>query len=318
MIRHRAPERGARKPSWRRAVGLGALTAFTATIVGTIPAQALPSDTLDPIGLGSGLGSVSSNIALGLDSAFGMISPNGIGSLLDSSFSLASLDPVSGAVMGTDVTSAMTGAYAMTTDLSSSSILALDTADLSRRSLEQAEAARQEKLASTANGDAQQEVGPDGCPASAPANTLRAGSASLGVAELCANSVAQAPTPEAAVAIKYQLNHLGQPYSQPNRMKDNWYDCSSLAMRSYSSAGLGVLVGGWAPNTAAIRASKWAERISLEQTLPGDLVYPSPGHVATKLSDGYIVHTNRPGDVSHVTAMYKSIFYAVRVHPELV
>ena len=140
----------------------------------------------------------------------------------------------------------------------------------------------------------------------------------MGIAELCANSVAQAPTGEAARAIKFQLNNLGLPYSQPNRMQTGYYDCSSLAMRSYAAAGLQVLVGGWAPNTAAIRASKWAERISMGDTRPGDLVYPTPGHVATKLSDGYVVHTSRPGDVSHVRAMYTELFYAVRVHPELV
>lgn len=298
-----------------------ATIALAAVTFGATPAlAAVPTDMTDPSSFGSGsMGVGTSNLSLNLDAAFGMVSSTGIGSLLDSSFTMADLDPVSGALMGPDVTSAMTGDYALTADLSSSSLMALDSADLARQSLEQAEAARREKEAKEKEaGSGEHDITADGCPTSAPSNTLRGGSATIGIADLCAHSVAQAPTAEAAVAIKFQLNNLGVPYSQPNRMKDGYFDCSSLAMRSYASSGLGVLVSGWAPNTAAIRASKWAERISLEQTVPGDLVYPTPGHVVTKLADGFMVHTSRPGDVSHVQKMYSSIFYAVRVHPELV
>lgn len=315
--------RSARPPRVRGAVRTALTAALVAATLTATPAfAALPADMVDPSST-MGMGSATSNVALNLDSAVGMVSPNGIGSLLDSSFTMADLDPVSGALMGSDVTSAVSGDYALTADLADSSLLAVDSAELARNSLAQAERARKDKAADDAAAEedaasGQHDVGPDGCPTSAPANTLRAGSAAIGIAELCANSVAQAPNAQAARAIKYQLNHLGLPYSQPNRMKEGYYDCSSLAMRSYAAADLGVLVGGWAPNTAAIRDSRWAERITLDQTLPGDLVYPHPGHVVTKLSDGFMVHTNRPGDVSHITKLYTSIFYAVRVHPEKV
>lgn len=443
------------------------MTAAVATLVLVAPSAAhatARTDLTDPSSFGGGLGSAMSNLAVGADSAFGLVSPQSVGSLLDSSFSLAELDPVSGALMGGDVTTAMTGDYAMTADLANSSLMALDTADLARRSLEQAEAARRAQQGSrsqlapgaapapydtlipaavaqycpaltapllaaqieaesnfnaaatssagaagpaqfmpgtwaqegidgdgdgradirnpadavasaasydckllaavsdvagdptanmlaaynaglgnvrkyngippfaetqnyvakilrraeemsTAGAAGQGSVGPDGCPASAPANTLREGSTGIGIATLCANSVAQAPTPEAARAIKYQLNNLGVAYSQPNRMKDGYYDCSSLAMRSYTAGGLNLLENGWAPNTTAIRSSRWAERITLAQALPGDLVFPKPGHVSTALSDGYMVHTNRPGDVSHVKRLYDEAFYVVRVDP---
>lgn len=316
-------------PPSRRRKALRALSAVLGAVAvalapaSTAVAAQLPTSGTDPsaFGLSGGLGSVGSNVAVNLDAAFGMISPTSIGSLLDSSFSLADLDPVTGALLGTDVTTAATADYAISADLSNSALMAVDQADLARRSLEQAEAARRAQAAQRAQaaaGGGQTEVGPDGCPSSVPANTMREGAANIGVAELCANSVAQAPTPQAAMAIKYQLSNLGKPYSQPKRMTSGHYDCSSLAMRSYASSGLEILVGGWAPNTTAIRSSRWAERIDPSSAKPGDLVFPFPGHVATKLSDGYMVHTNRPGDVSHVKKLYRSIYYAVRVNPDKV
>lgn len=298
---------------WRRAVTTLLTTALT--LIGAGPALAnTPTSFTDPssFGLATGTGTTTSTIAVSLDAAFGRISPLGVGSLLDSGFGLSDLNPVTGALTSGDITRITTGDYALATDLAGSSLLAINQADLARSSLAQADAARR------AQTTTQGQVGPDGCPTTAPANTLRAGSANLGVAELCANSVAQAPTPEAAMAIKYQLNHLGLPYSQPKRMTDGHYDCSSLAMRSYASTGLDILVGGWAPNTAAIRASRWAEKIPTSAARPGDLIYPFPGHVATKLSDGYMVHTNRPGDVSHVKKAYTNPYYVVRVNPDKV
>jgi len=105
---------------------------------------------------------------------------------------------------------------------------------------------RASELATEADG--QNSVGPDGCPTSAPSNTMRSGSSSIGIARLCADSVRAAATPQAARAVKYALNHLGLPYSQERRMQSGWYDCSSLVMRSYDSAGVDVLVGGWGPD----------------------------------------------------------------------
>jgi cell wall-associated NlpC family hydrolase len=290
------------------------MRALALAVVATLaagPAAEATTDWPDPLP-GAGLGSVTSDVTVST-ATLGLVTSTDVASLVDSSWSLAQIDPVTGALLGPDVTTAVTADYAMTADLAQSSLMALDTADLARRSLEQAEAARR---AHQGRGDAQGEVGPDGCPTTAPPNTLRAGSANIGIAQLCANSVAQAPTPQAALAIKYQLNHLGVPYSQPNRMQEGYFDCSSLAMRSYQAAGVDVLVGGWAPNTAAIRTSRWAERITQSQVRPGDLVFPFAGHVATALSDGFMVHTNRPGDVSHVKAMYTDLYWAVRVHPE--
>lgn len=436
-------------PIRHRALMTATLTAALALGASTT-ASASPLDpTAFTIGLNPGAASATGTATMGL------LTSTGVGSLLDSTFSLADIDPISGALTGGDIATAVNIDHAIAADLIDANVMALDAANLALASLQQAEAARQKKAASTtlpndvpepyrslipaavathcpqitpallaaqikaesnftanatspvgARGPAQfmpgtwqahgidgdgdgkatitnpadavasaaaydctlrkavndtrglkgstdelmlasynagfgnvkkyggvppfaetrtyitrileqaaaygaaqdagsSGVGPDGCPTSAPANTLREGAAGVGIYELCANSVDQAPNAYAAAAIKYQLAHLGSPYSQPNRMKTGNYDCSSLAMRSYHAAGLKKL-SGWAPNTAAIRASSWAQRISYSAAKPGDLIFPHDGHVATMLSNGYMVHTNRPGDVSHVKKKYTS------------
>lgn len=157
-------------------------------------------------------------------------------------------------------------------------------------------------------------AGPDGCPTSAPSGTLREGAQSVGVATLCAESVAQARTPYAARAIKFALRNLGATYSQPRRMDADKFDCSSYLTRAYDSGGLN-LVKGWAPTTYTILAAPWAVKIPFSSRKPGDMVFPSTGHVSMSLARGYKVHTNRTGDVSHVKKDYTSAYATVRVDP---
>jgi len=161
----------------------------------------------------------------------------------------------------------------------------------------------------------QSAVGPDGCPTSVPGNTLRDGSASVGAQKLCADSVAQARTPAAALAIKWALNHLGIPYSQQYRMTGKYYDCSSFVSAAYKQgAGLDIY-SSWAPTTYAIHDAKWAVTESFSAVRPGDLVEPEPGHVTMALADGYKVHTNMDGDVSKVEKQYTSAWWSAWVDP---
>jgi len=155
----------------------------------------------------------------------------------------------------------------------------------------------------------QQAIGPDGCPTTAPANTMRGGSDRIGIARLCADSVAQARTPEAAIAIKYALSHLGVPYSQPRRNEKDWDDCSSFVSAAYAAA-----VGKWwtgnnHPWTGSIRQEPQMRVITLAQAKPGDYVMNVPGHVSMQLAHGFKVHTSTPGDVSHVTTAYTSAYW---------
>lgn len=149
-----------------------------------------------------------------------------------------------------------------------------------------------------------------GCPTSAPANTLRRGAESVGIAEICARAVASARNPAAAGAIKYMLNHVGLPYSQPKRNQAGYYDCSSMVTRAYTAAGVNLAPSGQnAPTTASMRGARWAVKIPTSELRPGDLFQPASGHVVMVLADGWMVHTNRTGDVSHVTKMYGGAGY---------
>lgn len=159
--------------------------------------------------------------------------------------------------------------------------------------------------------DAVSGVGPEGCPTSAPANTLRKAAASMSIATICANAVAGARSPEAAAAIKYALSHVGLPYSQPKRNQDGYYDCSSFVSRAYQSAGVNIAPPGRnAPTTKTFAAASWAPRLSADELKPGDWFEPHNGHIVMVLADGLMVHTNRTGDVSHVTSLYTSAPYA--------
>lgn len=157
----------------------------------------------------------------------------------------------------------------------------------------------------------------DGCPTTAPDNTLRNGAADIGIAQLCADSVAGAPTPQAALAIKWALNHLDIPYSQPLRNSAGYADCSSFLSRAYTAGGVPLIHPGVnAPTTKIFAAANWAGHIAYAQAQPGDLVEPEPGHVVMVLAHGFIVHTSTDGDVSHVRSAYFSDPYlTLRIDP---
>lgn len=164
----------------------------------------------------------------------------------------------------------------------------------------------------------QVEVGLDGCPKDSPANTLRDGSSSIGAAELCRRSVAQAKTPQAALAIKWAFSKLGAPYACKGigRMAPWRFDCSSLVSRAYfESSGIPVASANYAPSTRnmmpwdGVALDPHYELIeTTDKIAPGDLLLyrsctSSPcsyQHVVMALSDGYILHTNSCGDVAHV------------------
>ena len=167
------------------------------------------------------------------------------------------------------------------------------------------------------DGASQSAVGPDGCPTIAPSNTLRGGSLSVGLSKVCADSVAGARTPEAALAIKWALANLGQTYSQPKRMVPGYSDCSSFVSRAYDAGGAKIL-GSWSPTTFTLLAAKYAPHIQLSAAKPGDLVFPSTGHVAMLLADGFMVDTNQTGDVSKVSRAYTSAFATVWINPALI
>lgn len=245
--------------------------------------------------------------------------------LFNTGYSLSSFDIGSGNIMGDSVLSDMSSDYSMISLLTDQNVMAVDNARMARQAAEEAEKRKKEeetKKAAALNGN-QTEVGPDGCPTNAPANTLRSGADKVGISDICARSVAGARTAEAALAIKYTLTHLGYAYSQPRRNSDAAFDCSSYVSRAYQAAGLNTAPPGQnAPIVTGIIAARWTVKINFNDRMPGDLVAydwdgaaPHGDHVVMALVDNWMVHTNKTGDVSHVTKIISSAYWTGYVDP---
>jgi hypothetical protein len=162
------------------------------------------------------------------------------------------------------------------------------------------------------------ELAADGCPMSSPPGTLSPTAEIIGIYQLCLDSVLSAPSREAAGAIKYALAQLGAPYTKVARMQDGMFDCSSLVMRSYEASGaLTVSRGGrgWAPTTWVIRQAPWAVTVSALDARPGDLLFPSPGHVSMLLAHGQMVHTSTLSKPARVQDAYRTTHVIKRILP---
>jgi cell wall-associated NlpC family hydrolase len=181
-------------------------------------------------------------------------------------------------------------------------------------------------------------IGPDGCPTEVPSNGLRQGAATVGVGALCAQSILEAPTPEAALAIKYAFRAIGAPYACEGigRWEPFKYDCSSLITRAYSEgAGLATTLPGWIPSTRDLipwdgkQLAPWAIEVLPADARPGDIVLYETGAGATRhavilLAGGFMLHTGTCGDVANVAKFWgfqdgKGYKYLIsrRVDPQL-
>jgi cell wall-associated NlpC family hydrolase len=165
----------------------------------------------------------------------------------------------------------------------------------------------------------------DGCPKQTIDSTLRDGSASIGVERLCHEAVADAATPQAALAIGWAFRHLGAQYAcgGAGRMLPYRADCSSFVSRAYhEGAGLGTASLYDAPSTRDMVPWGGASLdphyafVAPADLKPGDLVLydtcPQPGcpyrHVVMYLGTAgghpWMVHTSSCGDVAHVSAFW--------------
>ncbi len=123
----------------------------------------------------------------------------------------------------------------------------------------------------------------------------------------------------AVKAFKRAYAVLGATYSQWYRMKKGYYDCSSLAWRSYHAAGYNLCdSSNWAP-TAAMEA-KWlvkkgkkikGKTTSITGLRVGDLIFFSYGkngryknidHVAMYMGNNLIIHANGTTDNVAITS----------------
>jgi hypothetical protein len=161
---------------------------------------------------------------------------------------------------------------------------------------------------------------PDGCPTVPPEDTFRVpGAENLTLYKVCVDSVREARSPAAVLAIRFALSQIGTPYSQARRNEPHIYDCSSFVSRAYQSAGVPIaypatpnLIDGPPHANAAVTDTMvdaaWATPVTPETAKPGDLVFfagakPPNGHVGMLLADGVMVHTNASGDVAHVNPL---------------
>jgi len=181
-------------------------------------------------------------------------------------------------------------------------------------------------------------VGPDGCPTADIATTLRGGAQAFGAAALCRKAVAQAATPQAALAITWAFQHLGASYAcgGSGRLLPFRADCSSFVSRAYhEGAGLATAGQGWAPSTRnmvpwdGVALDPHYAYVAPTGLRPGDLVLydtcPQGGcaykHVVMYLGspDGgktfWMIHTNACGDVAKVEPFWG---FPTSGHPFLV
>ena len=100
----------------------------------------------------------------------------------------------------------------------------------------------------------------------------------------------------AATVVQFALAQVGKPYKFATA-GPNSYDCSGLALASYAQVGIRV------PHQTGqiIRMGKAVPRDKLQ---PGDLVFPSRGHVGIYIGGGKIVHAPQPGQRVKVAAIY--------------
>ena len=206
---------------------------------------------------------------------------------------------------------------AAATTLRQSAIAEAAAADAARHTLVTVLGAAQNTISVGALGQSGPQTVVDGraCPRTNPPNTLRGGSDAIGGYALCRRAVAQAATPQAALAIQAAFQMLGAPYAcgGVGRQDPFRFDCSSLVSRAYYlGAGIDTAGKDWAPSTRdmvpwdGVPLAWWASYVDPRFLRPGDLVLYDTGgaayrHVVMYLGSGFQLETNSCGDVAHVS-----------------
>lgn len=96
--------------------------------------------------------------------------------------------------------------------------------------------------------------------------------------------------------VAFALRQVGKPYVFAADGPDS-YDCSGLAKAAYAAVGVSI-----PHQTGGI--VKLGRPVSRSDLAPGDLVFPSSGHVAIYVGGGNMVHAPHPGDHVRVAAIY--------------
>jgi cell wall-associated NlpC family hydrolase len=116
-----------------------------------------------------------------------------------------------------------------------------------------------------------------------------------GTSESTTGSTA-ATSVQAAEAIAYARSKIGLPYKY-GATGPNAYDCSGLVQASYKAAGVSL------PRTT-VGQILVGSPVSKAKLVPGDLVFPDPGHVQIYTGNGMVVEAPRTGEKVREVAMW--------------
>ena len=91
----------------------------------------------------------------------------------------------------------------------------------------------------------------------------------------------------ADVAIAYARAQIGKPYEW-GQTGPNGYDCSGLVFKAYQAAGVKI-------GRTTYQQIFNGKEVGRNNLLPGDLVFPDPGHVQLYTGNGMIVEAAQSG-----------------------
>ena len=108
------------------------------------------------------------------------------------------------------------------------------------------------------------------------------------------------PSGRAAVAVRYALAQVGDPYSYSANPPSSW-DCSKLTSAAWGAAGVSLTPLSYAQ-------ANQVRRISTSELRPGDLLFYFRGahHVAMYIGGGRLVEAASPGKGVWVTSLWNS------------
>lgn len=98
------------------------------------------------------------------------------------------------------------------------------------------------------------------------------------------------PTGYADDAIAFATAQVGKPYRWGATGPDA-FDCSGLIYRAYLTAGFRAI----APYRTTYQMIKFGRKVSRDHLLPGDLIFPNPGHVQLYVGGGKVCEAPERG-----------------------
>lgn len=105
-----------------------------------------------------------------------------------------------------------------------------------------------------------------------------------------------------ATAVDAALSQVGVPYVWGGETPGKGFDCSGLVQWAWGKAGVKI------PRTTFAQIPALAPVKSMSDLLPGDLLYPYPGHVVMYIGAGKVVDAPHTGTVVQIQPMASSYF----------